>query len=80
MSIIKLLNELSLRDWIELVNNFLESSRKFKTNSIVVFIDCSKSSIGKPPISVKVRITIMVVINIIHFTVEIAVCLRVVNV
>lgn len=69
-----------MRDWIELVNNFLDISRKFKTNSIVVFIDCSKSSIGKPPISVKVRITTMVVINIIHFTVENAECLRMVNI
>ena len=69
-----------MRDWIELVNNFLDSSRKFKTNSIVVFIDCSKSSIGKPPISVKVIITTMVVINIIHFTVENAERLRIVNI
>ena len=69
-----------MRDWIELVNNFLDNSRKFKTNSIVVFIDCSKSSIGKPPISVKVRITTMVVINIIHFTVVDAECLEMVNI
>lgn len=45
-----------------------------------MFIDCSKSSIGKPPISVKVRITTMVVINIIHFTVEDAECLKMVNI
>ncbi len=69
-----------MRDWIELVNNFLDNSRKFKTNSIVVFIDCSKSSIGKPPISVKVRITTMVIINIIYFTVENAERLRIVNI
>ena len=69
-----------MRDWIELVNNFLDNSRKFKTNSIVVFIDCSKSSIGKPPISVKVRITTMVIINIIHFTVVDAECLEMVNI
>ena len=69
-----------MRDWIELVNNFLDNSRKFKTNSIVVFIDCNKSSIGKPPISVIVRITTMVVINIIHFTVVDAECLKMVNI
>ncbi len=69
-----------MRGWIELVNNFLDNSRKFKTNSIVVFIDCSKSSIGKPPISVKVRITTMVIINIIHFTVVDVECLEMVNI